>query len=103
MTDIRLWLAGAGLTFSAWLIVPLLFPSRPPAVAAEDIPITHYVCRESGEVFEQPLTGSPIENPHTGRRTLVPAVYDARRKKWKPGPPLEVMHRQGLLHPRPTE
>jgi hypothetical protein len=103
MKDVRFWAAGAGLTLAAWLIVPFVFPPRPPAVAAEDIPVIHYVCRESGEVFEQPLTGSPIENPQTGRLTLVPAVYDARRKKWKQGPPLEVMHRQGLLRPVSTE
>lgn len=103
MKDPRLWTGITGLCLTAWLIAPFVFPPRPPAVAAEDIPIIHYVCRESGDVFELPLAGERLDHPDTGRPTLVPAVYDARRKKWRPGPPLEAMHRLGLLQQQATE
>lgn len=103
MKDPRFWTAIVGLGLTAWLIAPFVFPPRPPAVAAEDIPIIHYVCRESGEVFELPLAGDVVANPKTGDATLVPAVYDPRRKTWRPGPPLEVMHRQGHLQRQTAE
>jgi hypothetical protein len=103
MKDPRLWMAFAGVIVTAWLVAPFVFPSRPPAVLAEDIPVIHYVCQETGDVFELPLTGERLDHPETGRPTLVPAVYDARRKKWRPGPPLEVMHRQGLFQQQATE
>ena len=44
-------------------------------------------------------TAAVLTHPATGKSTLVPAVYDARAKQWKPGPPPEVMHRKGLLRP----
>ena len=97
MKDARIWIAVAALTVAAWSISPLVFPPRAPVVAEELVPRIRYVCRNSGEVFTLPLAGDVLENPKTGAPTLVPAVYDARRKKWRPGPPLEVMHRKGLL------
>lgn len=97
VSDARIWFVGCGLVAVAWLLVPSLFPTQPPAVAAEDVPVVRYVCRESGETFDLPFTAGLLENPETGRQTLVPAVYDPRRKRWKPGPPLHVMHRMGLL------
>lgn len=103
INDIRLWLIGAGLSYAAWLIVSFLIPPQPPVVEVEDIPVIHYVCQETGELFKLPLTGSLIKNPTTDKLTLVPAVFDSRREKWRPGPPLEVMHRRGLLQPVPTE
>jgi hypothetical protein len=99
MKDPRLWLAVVAFAVAAWLIAPSVFPPRPPAVAEELISQIRYVCRKSGEVFTLPLAGDVVDNPKTGEPTLVPAVYDARRKKWRPGPPLDVMHRQGLLMP----
>lgn len=101
MKDPRLWTALGALAVAAWLIVPRLLPARPPAVTDGQIPEIRYVCRESGEVFSLPMTGAVLEHPHTGRATLVPAVYDARRKTWLPGPPPEVMHGAGQLGPRP--
>ena len=103
MKDPRLLMAIAGLAVTAWLVAPFVFPPRPPAVAAEDVLVIHYVCQESGDVYELPLTGERLDHPETGRPTLVPAVYDARRKKWRPGPPLDVMHRQGLLLQQATK
>jgi hypothetical protein len=99
MKDARIWVAAICLLVAAWLIAPLVFPPRAPAVAEELIPQIRYVCKHSGEVFTLPLTGDVLDNPKTGEPTLVPAVYDARRKKWRPGPPPEVMHRHGLLKP----
>jgi hypothetical protein len=99
MKDARIWLAVVAFAVAAWLIAPFVVPPRAPAVAEELIPQIRYVCRKSGEVFMLPLTGDVVENPRTGEPTLVPAVYDARRKTWRPGPPLDVMHRQGLLTP----
>ena len=99
MKDTRIWIAIVALTVAAWLIAPSVFPPRAPAVAEELIPQIRYVCKKSGEVFTLPLTSDVLEHPKTGEPTLVPAVYDKRRKKWRPGPPLEVMHRQGLLKP----
>lgn len=97
--DPRIWTALVAFALASWLIVPNVLGRRPPAVAADagvDIP---YICRESGEVFRLPLSESVQINPTTGQPTLVPAVYDAKRKKWKPGPPLEIMHKKGLLKP----
>ena len=103
MQDARIWMASAGLALTLWLVTPFVFPSQLPAVAVESIPLVHYVCRESGDVFEMPLAGDRLDHPETGRPTLVPAVYDARRKKWRPGPPLDVMHRLGLLQQQAAE
>jgi hypothetical protein len=33
----------------------------------------------------------------------VPAIYDARRKKWRPGPPLAEMRQMGLLSSVPRD
>jgi hypothetical protein len=97
--DARIWIAVVALAVASWLIAPFVIPPRAPAVAEDLIPQIHYVCKASGEVFTLPLSGDVAENPKTGEPTLVPAVYDSRKKKWRPGPPLEVMHRQGLLKP----
>jgi len=99
MKDPRVWIALVALAAAAWSISPFVFPPRSPAVAEESTPRIRYVCRKSGEVFVLPLAGALVDNPKTGAPTLVPAVYDARRKKWRPGPPLGVMHREGLLKP----
>lgn len=99
MQDPRVWIATLALTAAAWLIVPYVLPPRAPDVAEETIPQARYVCRKSGEVFMMPLTSGVLEHPTTGELTLVPAVFDPRRKKWRPGPPLEIMHRHGLLKP----
>jgi len=99
MKDPRVWVAVVALAVAAWSIAPFVFPHRAPAVAEELIPRIRYVCRTSGEVFVLPLAGDVLNNPKTGAPTLVPAVYDARRKIWRPGPPLQVMHRQGLVIP----
>lgn len=97
MKDPRLWLAVVALAFAAWLVVPRLVSKRPPPVDESVIPEGRYVCRESGEVFSLPLVAAVREHPVTGRSSLVPAVWDRRRKQWVPGPPPEVMHRNGLL------
>lgn len=33
----------------------------------------------------------------SGIALFVPAVFERRSGEWKPGPPLAVMHRRGLL------
>jgi hypothetical protein len=99
MKDLRVWTAAAGLAVAAWLLSPLLFPPRAPEVDEASIPHIRYVCRKSGEVFTLPLAGNAVANPKTGEPTLVPAVFDPRRKRWVPGPPVEVMHRRGLVKP----
>lgn len=99
MKDARVWTAIVGLGLAAWLIGSFMIQPRAPEVSNESIPTIRYVCRESGEVFALPMTGDALDNPKTGRATLVPAVYDARQRKWKPGPPLDVMRRRGLLKP----
>lgn len=97
MKDPRVWSAVVAFAVAAWLIAPFVFPPRAPVVAEELVPRIRYVCRNSGEVFMLPLAGDVLDHPKTGAPTLVPAVYDARRRKWRPGPPLHVMHRKGLL------
>ncbi len=97
--DPRFWTAVVAFTVAAWLIGPHVVGRRPPAVAADAAVEIPYVCVESGEVFRLPACESAQVHPTTGKPTLVPAVYDAKRKKWKPGPPLEIMHKQGLLRP----
>ena len=99
--DPRVWTAVVALGIAAWLIGPSVIPVRPPAVSEDAIPKITYVCRESGEVFTLRMAGEVHEHPATGKPTLVPAVYDAKRKKWKPGPPLEIMHQKGLIKPAP--
>lgn len=99
MKDIRLWVAAAGFAVAAWLVAPHLMSRRAPPVADPSAPEIRYVCRKSGEVFTLPLTGEAVAHPATGERTLVPAVYDERRRRWVPGPPLDVMRQQGLLAP----
>jgi len=96
MKDSRLWMAAVGLLVTAVLVAPRLLPRRPPRPTSE-VPVITYVCRESGEVFELPLDGSAVHHPATGRPTLVPAVYDQRNRRWRPGPPLDEMRRRGML------
>ena len=103
MKDMRLWGAILGLVLASWLLYPSVFAKRPPAVGNDDVIVIHYVCGESGEVFELPLAGERCEHPETGRQTLVPAIYDARRKKWRPGPPLAKMRQMGLLSSVPRD
>lgn len=88
--DARVWCAIVGFGIAAWLVVPQVLVTRPPQVAAEDIPVMDYICCETKEVFRVAATGPRLANPKTGRSTLVPAVYDARKKVWKQGPPLDI-------------
>ena len=97
--DPRVWTAIVAAGMGAWLIVPAVVPARPPRVAEELIPEIMYVCKETGEVFPRKLTAATLLSPTTGTPTLVPAIYDKKAKKWKPGPPLDVMQRRGLLKP----
>ena len=85
LKDARIWTAAVALSVAAVLIGRFVIPVRPPAVAEAEIPEIRYVCRESGEVFTLRMAGEVLD--------------DAKRKKWKPGPPLEIMHKKGLLKP----
>ena len=97
--DARFWTAAVAFGAAAYLLGPTMLPARAPAVAEESIAEIRYVCTETGEVFPRRLTAEALPHPTTGRPTLVPAVYDTRKRTWKPGPPLEIMHRRGLLRP----
>ena len=97
--DPLVWVGVVTLGVAVWLIAPFEIPARAPVIAEESISEIRYVCTETGELFTRRLTAATLPHPTTGKPTLVPAVYDAKRKKWKPGPPLEVMQRQGLLRP----
>jgi hypothetical protein len=88
--DARLWCAVAGFGIAVWLLAPQLRGGRPPRVGAEDMPVMEYICGETKEVFRLAATGPRLANPKTGRLTLVPAVYDPRKKVWKQGPPLDI-------------
>jgi hypothetical protein len=99
--DARFWTAVVAFAGAACLLAPAVLPARAPVVAEESIAEIRYVCTETGDVFTRRLTSSTLAHPTTGRPTLVPAVYDPRKKRWKPGPPLEVMHRRGLLRSTP--
>ena len=99
LKDARLWTAVVAFGLAAFLLVPAILPARAPAVAEDSIPEIHYVCTETGEVFKRRLTAAALPHPTTGEATLVPAVYDRKKKTWKAGPPLDVMHRRGLLRP----
>jgi len=97
--DARFWTAVVAFGLAAFLLGPAVIPARAPVIAEESISEIRYVCTETGEVFTRRMTAAALPHPTTGKPTLVPAFYDAKRKKWKPGPPLEVMQRQGLLRP----
>ena len=97
--DARFWTAVVTFGIAAWLIVPQVIGDRAPVVRAEDLPEGDYICRESREVFRLPATAITPFNPKTGKPTLVPAVYDANKKSWKQGPPLDVRQR---MRRRPT-
>jgi hypothetical protein len=99
LKDARFWTAIVAFGAASWLLVPAVLPARAPAVAEESIGEIRYVCTETGEVFTRRMTAAALPHPTTGKPTLVPAVYDPKKKTWKPGPPLEVMHRRGLLRP----
>ncbi|MFM9195888.1 MAG: hypothetical protein ACKOWG_09120 [Planctomycetia bacterium] len=99
LKDPRSWTAAVAFVIAAVLIGRFTISARPPAVMPESVQEIRYVCRETGEVFALPFEASARVNPKTGRSTLVPAVYDAKRKRWKPGPPPEIMHRKGLIRP----
>lgn len=98
MRDVRIWGVIAAFAAAGWLLAPFVFRSRPPEVT-DAVPEIRYVCRKSGDVFTLPMTGAVLPHPTTGEPTLVPAVYDARLRKWRPGPPRDVMHRKGMLKP----
>ena len=70
---------------------------RPPAVDNDDEIVIHYVCKESGKVFELPLAGECCEHPETGRQTLVPTIYDLVEKSGGQGHRLE-MRQMGYFH-----
>jgi len=99
--DPRFWTAVVAFGVAACLLGPSVLPARAPTVAADSIPEVRYICTETGEVFTRRLTAAALPHPTTGNPTLVPAVFDPKKKTWKPGPPLEVMHRQGRLRPSP--
>ena len=98
MKDKRVWIFLGSLVILGMFVFLPGFLRKPPAFADEKVPIIHYVCRESGEVFERPPDGELCAHPKTGQMTLVPAIYDARRKSWRPGPPLAVMRQMGKFH-----
>ena len=99
--DSRFWTAVIAFGLAAFLVAPSVLPARAPVVAEESIAEVRYVCTETGEVFTRRLTAAALPHPATGKPTLVPAVYDAKRRTWKAGPPVEVMQRQGRLRPTP--
>jgi len=99
LRDPRLWTAVVALGFAGWLIVPAFLGGTPTAGRAEDIPEADFICRETKEVFRLQATADVLPNPKTGRPTLVPAVYDERRKTWKQGPSLAARQR---LRQRPA-
>jgi hypothetical protein len=99
LKDARFWTAIVAFGAASFLLVPAVLPARAPAVAEESIAEIRYVCTETGEAFTRRMTAAALPHPTTGKPTLVPAVYDPKKKTWKPGPPLDVMHRRGLLRP----
>jgi len=94
LRDPMLWTAVVALGLGGWLIVPQFLGGGQTSGRVEDIPETDFICRETKEVFQLPATADVLPNPKTGRPTLVPAIYDARKKVWKQGPPLAARQRQ---------
>ncbi|MBS0260938.1 MAG: hypothetical protein JSS02_03195 [Planctomycetes bacterium] len=76
--------AMAGATY-VWLS-----DRRPPPVTGHDVT---YICLETHEVLDGPVQPVPAINPHTGRRTLVRAIYSNRTQEWIPAPSEEVLRR----------
>lgn len=93
LRDPRFWTALVAFGIGACLIVPHVIGERAPVVRVEELPETDYICRETKEVFRLPVAAGMVTNPKTGKATLMPAVYDAKKKSWKPGPPLDVRQR----------
>ena len=99
LKDPRFWTAMVAFSLGAWLLVPQMIGERPPVVRAEDIPDATYICRESKETFLLPASDNVLPNPKTGKLTLVPAIFDPKKKAWKQEPPLDVTARMRQRHP----
>lgn len=85
-----LWCAIVAFGVAAWLLVPQMVTPRRPRAKTEDSRMMDYICRETKEVFRLSASAPVLVNPKTGKTTLVPAMFDARRKVWMPGPSAEV-------------
>ncbi len=88
LLGLTVWLAGR--TVSRWY-------------AGQSAHETHaevtYICLETKAVVRGAAQPEPALNPHTGRRTLVRAVYSAASQAWVAAPPEEALrkHRQRFL------
>jgi len=61
------------------------------AEPTETGPSVVYVCAETQEAFVGPPQAAPVTHPDTGRKTLVPAIYNPEADRWQPMPPLDLL------------
>ena len=62
---------------------------------AADVKQIVYVCSETKKLVLAPPQPTPAENPATGRRTLLRALYCPQCKTWQAAPPSD----QSATHP----
>jgi hypothetical protein len=81
-----------------WIFSPA---SREGNASENTIETVPYICRETKQIVEAPLTQVPAVNPNTGRATLFRALYCPACKKWHTVPPPDVFPGNPLMYPCP--
>ena len=74
------------------VLYPILVPGSSAAPDSQLQEIV-YIDTKSGELFLRRARTSPEINPDTGERTLIPGMYCAQCKAWKPVGPIETLQK----------
>jgi hypothetical protein len=81
-----------------WLVSPTSQEGNASENSIEAVP---YICRETKQIIEAPLSQVPAVNPATGRATLFRALYCSACKKWHAVPPPDVFSGNPLTYSCP--
>ena len=73
------------------VLLALLGCENGPGAAADGTAEVVYVCTETQDAFVGAPQAAPLANPDTGRKTLVPAVYNPDAGRWQAMPPLKAL------------
>lgn len=81
-----------------WFLTPGSQEGNAQESVIETVP---YICRETKQVIEAPVSPVPAVNPNTGRATLFRALYCSDCKKWHAVPPPDVFPGNPVTYPCP--